>query len=111
HRGGVLREMRPIDTMVIVPSDDLRKIAAGHRAELPFALRALLRGIGGKRHKENRLLSYLLFEQAFTRELIELGYRDGMAVKDQLLAFVSGQPVPRLFAPDWVSADLSSIHA
>ena len=110
HRSGPLREMRPIDTMVIVPSEDLREIAKRHRHELPVALRMLLRGIGGKRHKENRLLSYLLFEQAFTRELIHLGYRDAMAVKEQLIEFVCGRPVPRLFAPEWVSHDLSSIH-
>ncbi|MDX1508009.1 MAG: patatin-like phospholipase family protein [Woeseiaceae bacterium] len=110
HRSGPLREMRPIDTMVIVPSEDLRDIARRHRRELPVALRALLRGIGGKRHKENRLLSYLLFEKAFTQELINLGYRDAMEVKDQLIDFVCGRAVPRLFAPEWVKHDLISIH-
>jgi len=110
QRNGILAEMRPLDTMVIVPSEDLRVIAQRHRHELPFAIRALLRGISGKRPSENRLLSYLLFEKAYTRELIDLGYRDAMNVKDQLLAFVSGDDVPRLFAPAWVRHDLSSIH-
>ncbi len=109
-RHGVFSEMRPIDTMIVLPSEDLREIAHRHRKELPFAVRALLRGIGGKRSSENRLLSYLLFEQAFTRELIELGYRDAMKVKDELRAFVYGEEVPRLFAPEWVKADLSWIH-
>jgi len=71
------------------------------------ALRALLRGIGGKRPRENRLISFLLFEKAFTRELIDLGYRDAMNVKEELLAFVNGDDVPRLFAPNWVKDDLS----
>lgn len=110
HRSGVLKEMRPLDTMVIVPSEDLRVHAHRHHRELPFALRALLRGISGKRPSENRLLSYLLFEEAYTRDLIELGYRDAMAVKDQLLDFVNGKDVPRLFAPGWVKRDLSSVH-
>lgn len=110
HRGGVLAEMRPLDTMVIVPSEDLRVIAQRHRDELPLAIRLLLRGISGKRPSENRLLSYLLFEKAFTRELIELGYRDAMKVKDELVAFVNGEESPRLFAPSWVKHDLSSIH-
>ncbi len=75
-----------------------------------MALRALLRGVGGKRPRENRLISYLLFEQNFTRELIDLGYRDAMQVKNELLDFVSGAEVPRLFAPAWVKHDLSIIH-
>ncbi len=104
--------MRPIDTMLIVPSEDLRVIAHNHRAELPFAIRALLRGVGGGRNPgENRLLSFLLFERKYTRELIELGYRDAMNVKDQLRDFIEGAEVPRLFAPDWIQRDLSTLHA
>ena len=100
--------MRPIDTMLIVPSEDLRTIAHKHRAELPFAIRALLRGVGGGNPDENRLLSFLLFEQAYARELIDLGYRDAMNVKDELLDFVHGAEVPRLFAPSWIKKDLSA---
>ena len=107
HRTGVLKKMRAIDTMVVVPSVDLREVAFRHYKELPRALRALLRGIGGKQPRENRLISFLLFEKAFTTELIELGYRDAMHVKDELRAFVFGEDVPRLFAPSWVSHDLS----
>lgn len=109
HRSGSIANMRPIDTMLIVPSKDLREIAHKHKQQLPFALRALLRGIAGKKPGENRLLSFLLFEQAYTRELITLGYHDAMQVKDQLLDFVTGADVPRLFAPDWIKRDLSAI--
>jgi NTE family protein len=109
HREGVVAEMRPLDTMVVVPSKDLRDIAHRHRQELPFALRTLLHGIGGKNKSENRLVSYLLFEQAFTRELIELGYSDALKVKDELRAYVSGEPVPRQFAPAWVKHDLLDV--
>jgi len=107
HRAGTMQGMRAIDTMIIVPSEDVRDIAHRHHQELPMALRALLRGIGGKRPRENRLISYLLFEQNFTREMIDLGYRDAMNVESELLDFVSGADVPRLFAPSWVKQDLS----
>ena len=110
NRGAKLSRMRPIDTMVIVPSQDLRVLAQKHRHELPKALRALLWGIGGKHGGGTRLLSYLMFEQAYTRELIELGYHDGMQVRDQLEDFIAGREMPRLFAPHWVEEDLDILH-
>ena len=110
HRTGSLQRMRAIDTMLIVPSKDLRVIAHDHRKELPFAIRGLLHGIGGRGPGENRLLSFLMFEQAYTRELIELGYQDALKVKDELFAFVAGEDVPRLFAPSWIKKDLSAFH-
>ena len=107
-----LANVRPIDTMLVVPSEDLREIALRHRKELPFAIRALLRGVGGKKSAgESKLLSFLLFEKAYTRDLIALGYRDGMRVKDELLDFVTGKEVPRLFAPDWIERDLSAFSS
>ena len=104
-------KMRPIDTMLIVPSKDLRMIAEKHRAELPFAIRALLRSVGGRSPGENKLLSFLLFEKAYTRELIKLGYEDAMNVENELRKFVSGEPVPRLFAPAWIKRDLSGFNS
>ena len=110
HRTASVARMRPIDTMVVVPSQDLRAIAHKHRRELPFAIRGLLRGVGGRNASENRLTSFLLFEKAYTRELIALGYQDAMKVKDELLDFVTGADVPRLFAPNWVRKDLSELN-
>ena len=111
ERKGALTKMRAIDTMVIVPSKDLRAIAYKHRREMPLPVRGLLRGIGGRNESENRLLSFLMFEQAYTQELIALGYNDAMSERDQLLDFVSGRDVPRLFAPDWVTQDLSAFDS
>lgn len=110
NRKGPMRRMRAIDTMLIVPSKDLRVIAYEHRMQLPFAVRSLLRGIGGRGPSENRLLSFLMFEEAYTRELIELGYQDAMKVREPLLDFVNGAEVPRLFAPDWIKKDLSAFQ-
>jgi len=110
EREGSLKRMKPIDTMVVLPSQDLRVIAHKHLEEMPRAVRALLRGLRGRSKSEDRLLSFLLFERAYTRELIELGYQDAMKVKDQLLDFITGADVPRLFAPSWVKKDLSSFE-
>ncbi len=110
HREGTIAKMRPIDTMVIVPSRDLRDLADEHVGEMPWSVRSLLRGVGGKSGGgANRLVSFLLFEQGYTQALIRLGYDDAMAVKDELLSFVRGGEVPRLFAPSWVTRDLGAV--
>ena len=109
-RRGSLTHMRPIDTMVVLPSKDLRAIAHKHLDQMPRPVRMLLRGLRGGAPSEDRLLSFLLFERNYTRELIELGYSDAMQVKDQLMDFVAGKDVPRLFAPAWVKKDLSAFE-
>ena len=104
HRHGFSAEMRPIDTMVVLPSIDLRILALEYLRELPLPIRLLLRGIGGS---EGRLLSFLLFEARYTRALIDLGYADAMRDAERLRAFVMGEPVPPLSGPDEVVEDLS----
>ena len=107
HRHGGMRYLRPIDTMIVLPSQDLRDIAIRHQKSMPRSIRLLMRGISGNSRSESRLLSFLLFEQPYTQELIALGYSDAHDVKDELIDFVCGRPVPRLIAPGWVSDDLS----
>jgi NTE family protein len=68
--------MQPIDTLVITPSRDVNEVARRHVNELPRALRTLLRALGAHNAPSSLLLSYLLFERGFTREMIEMGYQD-----------------------------------
>lgn len=80
--------LRPIETLVISPSQRLDAIAGRHRDSLPLALRTVLRGIGAMRRDGSTLLSYLLFEPPYTRALMELGYGDAMARRDEVAAFL-----------------------
>ena len=59
-------------------------------------LRALLRVIGGRDASGFQLASYLTFESGYTRELIELGYRDAMEARAALDAFMSGEKTPQV---------------
>lgn len=96
---GTLGALRPLHTLVIVPHQDLRSVAAEHARELPRGVRILLRGLGAGSKSGMQLVSYLLFESGFTRALIDMGYRDAMEMEDELRAFVFDQPMATLYAP------------
>ncbi len=80
--------LRQVHFRVITPSEELEKIAAEFAQELPRTIRTLLSTVGGTRRSGSNLLSYLLFEKSYCRALIMLGYKDTMARKDDLLAFL-----------------------
>ncbi|MNF45157.1 hypothetical protein D3C84_262830 [compost metagenome] len=78
----------PVEVLVIAPSQPIDEIAARHRHELPAALRLFLRGPGATKTSGAGVLSYLLFEAGYCRELIELGRRDALAKREQLCRFL-----------------------
>lgn len=80
--------MQPIDTLVITPSRDVNEVARRHVDELPRALRTLLRALGAHNAPNSLLLSYLLFERGFTREMIEMGYEDAKTRAGEIRDFL-----------------------
>ena len=92
HLGPPLSNLRPLNTLIVVPREDLRDVAARHVGELPRGLRLLLRGFGALNRQGMQIASYLLFESGFTRELIAMGYSDAMNMRPQLQAFLFDEP-------------------
>jgi NTE family protein len=80
--------LKQIDTLVIRPSRDLREITREHAGDIPGAVRMLLRTLGGW-GRDWRMASYLLFESPYCRELIRLGYEDGLRMRAELAEFMA----------------------
>ena len=80
--------LRPIEVLVISPSERLDHLAAQHAHSLPWPVRTLLRGLGATNSRGGALTSYLLFERSYTRALIALGRRDTLARADEVRTFL-----------------------
>ena len=81
--------LRHVDVLVIAPSQPLDRIAERYAKRLPWTIRLLMRGVGAMRRSGANLISYLLFEEGYCSALIELGYKDALNRKEEILAFLA----------------------
>ncbi len=79
--------LKPISTLLIKPSIDVRDVTKKHAVDIPRPVRTLLKVIGGW-GKDWRMPSYLLFEPGYTKALIQLGFEDAMQKKERILEFL-----------------------
>jgi NTE family protein len=90
-----LREpMRVVTPMVISPSADIGIIAKTLEHRMPRSIRYLMDGLGHPDAQSADLTSFLLFDSAFTRELIQLGYHDAGLRIDEIEHFLRAEPLP-----------------
>ena len=83
--------LRPVELLVIAPSQRLDDIALRHAHRLPGTVQQLLKILGGSAQSGSSqggaLISYLLFESLYTQELIALGREDARAKSAEIEAF------------------------
>lgn len=80
-------DLKPIELLEINPSASLDEIAGRHAHELPRALRFFIGGSGNSSRNGSGILSYLLFSSGFCKDLIALGYKDGLARREEIEEF------------------------
>lgn len=77
---------KPVRCLFIAPSEDIGSAAHKMASRMPRVLRFLLKGLGPLEDAQE-LISYLLFEEEFTRWLIDLGHKDALQQQEQIKHF------------------------
>jgi NTE family protein len=86
---GAVEPMRRVTPFVLSPSEDLALVAQRFAKRMPRLLRYVIDGLGTPDAQSADLMSYLLFDSAYTRTLVEIGYADADAQRDEIEAFLT----------------------
>lgn len=88
-------ELKPIDLLEISPSESMDEIAGRHAHELPQAIKLFFGGSGNTSRNGSGILSYLLFSSGFCKDLIALGYKDGLARREEIEHFFADHVIDK----------------
>ena len=81
--------LKNIESYLLNPSHNFNSIAVKYYDNLPLPIRLLLRSIGINNDAESSLLSYLLFEKNYCKELITLGFNDALEQENKIRQFLN----------------------
>jgi NTE family protein len=81
--------LRPIDLLVVRPSEDLGRLANAYEAELPKGFRFLTRGLGTRETRSNDMLSLVMFQPDYVKRLLDLGEEDAAKRRADFAKFLS----------------------
>lgn len=82
--------LRPVDILVMRPSEDLGKLSAAYEPQLPESFRLLTRSLGTQETTSPDFLSYLMFQPDYLAHLIRLGEADAEARLPELRELIEG---------------------
>ncbi len=80
---------RRVDVLWLSPQRHFHEIAAQFADRIPAIIRYLMRGLGSD-EETTELASYLLFDSAYCRRLVEIGYDDVLERRSDVEAFLAG---------------------
>jgi NTE family protein len=92
HVAGASEPMRVVTPLLVSPSEDLALVAQRFAHRMPRVVRYLLEGLGTPDAQSADLMSYLLFDAAYTRALVDAGYRDAGERVAEIEAIVRSAP-------------------
>ena len=81
--------LRPVDIVLVRPSQDLGKLASEYEPSLPSSFRYLARSAGARDTRSPDLLSFLLFQPDYIKRLMEIGEADGERQAAEIGALIS----------------------
>jgi NTE family protein len=79
--------LKPIPVFGIRPSVDLGTLASEQFSRFSPMIRYLLKGLGANQYQGWDLLSYLAFDEVYTKKLLKLGYDDLLNQEKEVRAF------------------------
>jgi NTE family protein len=85
---------RPIEILVLRPSQDLAALADEYEERLPKAFRYLTRSLGTRETETPDFLSYLMFEPEYLARLMAIGEEDAEERLPAIRALLSGAGEP-----------------
>ncbi len=88
HRRG----LRPIELVVIRPSQDFGRLAGEFEPQLPWFFRHLTRSLGSRETASPDLLSLLMFQADYITRLMEIGESDAEAATDRIDELLESEP-------------------
>ncbi|MBO6576256.1 MAG: patatin-like phospholipase family protein [Rhodothermales bacterium] len=84
-------DMKKIRLVLVRPSRDLGRLSGEYQADLSGILNLFARGLGSRDTKSPDWLSMILFDPSYTERLIDIGYADAKARKDDFDRFFSDE--------------------
>lgn len=82
--------LRPIELLVLRPSEDLGRLANAYEADLPRAFRFMTRGLGTREARSNDMLSLVMFQADYVQRLIDMGEGDAEERLPEIWEFLRG---------------------